>query len=373
MEDKFTQTYNDDGVTATPQRCYITGTDPITYETCPDKCICKRGYGGDYCQLHVNYAKFTYDKVDSINYDYDETSKELFFETFLTELSLSMIYFKRDDMFVVEHNTDKLYIEVGFYSGFDFFKRNQENNTSNFTLLSDDSRFSAQATTSTNTTPLPSSLDSLYQQWGQLQGTFDNSPISNQDSNSYLGTVNTPSTIDDPSCDEQGFMGCSFAPPSNSTSNTGLIVGIVVAIGVALIIFITLVCVLLWCKRNNRGFWKSEEEKQRDEMSSYVPRADTTYKGSTAAPELTIGTSAYTGISRTTPQSQDGVELTNTTVQSVNNHTEVKDPTLPENIKAYKDLKGQVFYVDSTTMTTSWKHPTKAGGDDDDGGYGSGW
>jgi hypothetical protein len=132
--------------------------------------------------------------------------------------------------------------------------------------------------------------------------------------------------------------------------------------------------VLLWCKRNNRGFWKSEEEKQRDEMSSYVPRADTTYKGSTAAPELTIGTSAYTGISRTAPQSQDGVELTNTTVQSVNNHTEVKDPTLPENVKAYKDLKGQIFYVDSTTMTTSWKHPTKAGGDDDDdGGYGSGW
>lgn len=49
-------------------------------------------------------------------------------------------------------------------------------------------------------------------------------------------------------------------------------------------------------------------------------------------------------------------------IMTVNNQTEVVDPTLPANIKAYKDRKGQTFYVNSETMITSWKHPNDTSG-----------
>jgi cytoskeletal protein RodZ len=151
---------------------------------------------------------------------------------------------------------------------------------------------------------------------------------------------------------------------STSTSNTGLIVGVVVAIVVAILIFGLLVCILLWCKKNQRGFWKSEEEKQRDEMSSYANQ------NKSITSEMTITTSSNHS---QTPHQPNDVELTNTSVQSLHSHTEVKDPTLPQNFKAYKDAKGAVFYVDSTTMTTSWTHPNKKKADDADGDYGSAW
>jgi hypothetical protein len=59
-------------------------------------------------------------------------------------------------------------------------------------------------------------------------------------------------------------------------------------------------------------------------------------------------------------------------VQAANNHVEVKDDTLPPEYKAYKDAKGQIFYVNTETMKTSWDHPTHTS-EEQAGGHSLGW
>jgi len=401
QETKFTQTYQQPATTNTagiPQRCYVAGTDQITYQSnqCGLTCVCKPGYGGDFCQRHVSYATFTYTPhaVDK-QFSNDEISTALLFDKFTEEIALSMTQFSKSDLFIVKHDAHAGSITVGIYSGLDYFIRNAELNTqkdsqqqqqpfeltstsqSMFQVLA--SYFNPQATPVTPTTALPTQLDGLYNQWNGLQGSFPTTPIKNQETNAYLGPINPPSSIQDPGCVDQGILGCSGEEPKR-VSSTALIVGLVVGLVLGFLIFIVLVCILLWCRRNSRGFWKSPEEQDRDEMSSFVAAPKKEFTGSTAAPKSTVGTSSIIPLaamditSTSGPGTPRGSSNNNTatSVQSVNNHKEVEDPTLPANIKAYKDAKGQIFYVDSNTMTTSWNHPNAAKGEEE-GGYGSGW
>jgi hypothetical protein len=298
---------------------------------------------------------------------------------------MSLTQFDKSNMFIVEHNVDKSWVVVGMYTGLDFFKRNQElinsQNVSQFALesASTQSRFISlqnalfQATAVKEVkSPLPFELDSLYTQWDSLTGTFPTTPIKNHDSEGYLGQIDPPNQMEDPACLEQSILGCvGYVEPS--VSHTALIVGVVVAVVVAIAIFITLLCVLLWCKKNQRGFWKSEEEKERDEMSSYIPTKTHTFTGSTAAPTSTMGTSAYmpTAVEMSNAGSATSTGI-GSSVQAANNHVEVKDAALPPEYKAYKDTKGQIFYVNTETMQTSWNHPTKAN-EDAEGGHSLGW
>jgi hypothetical protein len=179
--------------------------------------------------------------------------------------------------------------------------------------------------------------------------------------------------MDDPACSDQVWDSCPPAPDaSGRSSSKTLIIALVVALVGAALLFAIIVGVLLWCKKNERGFWKPAEKQDRDELSNFTLTQSKTYKGSVAAPSMTIGTLSIlpTG----------GVEMTDASaaspasVQSVNNHTPVEDPTLPPHIKAYKDVKGNIFYVNSEDMTTSWRHPNQMDGDAaGDDGYGSGW
>jgi len=234
------------------------------------------------------------------------------------------------------------------------------------------------------------SLDSLTNTWSAMQGQFGNLPISATEASSEVGTPQGASDARQPGddtsvgCDPNDpLSNCDCAktntcPKKNSTS-TGLIVGVVVGVvgGTALLLLL-LVLALLWCRKNQRGLWKSKEEQDKDEMSSYVPQPTKTFNRSTASPEATIGTSSYLPTQAELEMSSAAGSATPNTnsVQSVNNHTPVDDPTLPSNIKAYKDAKAQIFYVDSNTMTTSWNHPnanTDASATVGSNGYGTGW
>lgn len=109
-------------------------------------------------------------------------------------------------------------------------------------------------------------------------------------------------------------------------------------------------------------------------MSNFVMTTKKEYKGSTAAPSMTIGTSSMLPVTGGSGVEMSGTQSQQTaTVQSVNNHTEVKDSTLPTEWKAYKDAKGSIFYVNSSTMTTTWNHPNEAAATTEGETYGAGW
>ena len=181
--------------------------------------------------------------------------------------------------------------------------------------------------------------------------------------------------MDDPSCQEQGFSGCLVLPSAGGdtqrASGKGLIIGLVVGIGGAAILFAVLVGSLLWCKSNKRGLWKPEE-------GSGAGNSQKSGKNSSGSGDFSMTASQQSSTQASTTAS--GVELTTQSaltpsVQGVNNHTQVEDKTLPSHIKAYNDDKGNTYYVNNQDMTTSWTHPnsTAPAGDNGAGPASYGW
>lgn len=235
--------------------------------------------------------------------------------------------------------------------------------------------FGMKPTTDTNTNGL--SLDQLSSSWNAMADDFTNLPISVTESSQELGQPQgaSPAVQPDPTPECNNILGtCDDVDPPTTKSNTGVIVGFVVGVvgGVIVLFFVTILLVR-HAKKHQKWCFAPEKKNNKDDVemtNEFTPHQSKSYTGSTETPRNTMGTSAMLPIN-----SQQGASSSSpaSNVQTINNQTPVEDPSLPANIKAYKDAKGQVFYVDSTTMTTSWTHPNKKDDDNNGSGYGSGW
>ena len=153
--------------TTLPQRCYSAGTLPTTYQKghC-QRCECKLGYGGDYCQLHVINANFTYQPHHDKTYIYNTMTQSLLFDKFIDELSLSFINFPKNQIEIVSHNRTAHSIIARLYTGLDFFHHNEELSVTQpyFTTLANNNNNNNNLPPPQFNPTLPTSLDNLYTQ-----------------------------------------------------------------------------------------------------------------------------------------------------------------------------------------------------------------
>jgi len=362
--------------------CSPKGTDiAATKQTCT-KCVCLPGYTGDKCdQLTIlgsvvfivpestTGTPFITQKVVDIESHLvvavDTLADDLDWSQFLSEEGLDVLV--RD--MALSLDIDPEFVSIHAITQVIPQQQQQQQYQQQYQTTTDQFISLQTLIPGTQTTVTyaianengATSLDSLTQSWKDLQTNFPNLPISQTEASREIGS---PQSASDP------IIPSALDTPKRASTTT-LIIGLVVGLTVALILFIALICVLLWCRRNQRGFWKSKQDQDKDEISSYLPQQPKTFTGSTSAPKSTIGTSSVTPLNVANANIELSNPSTTTNVQTVNNHTQVNDPTLSPNVKAYKDTKGQIFYVDSNTMTTSWNHPNAK--DENNGGYGSDW
>jgi hypothetical protein len=329
-------------------------------------CSCLAGYSGQYCEIQNIRGDVTYER------DVEQQTPSPFTLTSLfdpnqTEDPNGLHFVSEQGRIVLERD---MALSLGLEAEAILITKIVQTTTS----PQSDDFIIAQAKTTTTTIITysvhagQSNLNDLTNAWNGMKDTYPQLPVGNTEVSSEIGSANSIGNAQQPDqkeapCDpEIRLCDCSPADklandgqcplkPSKGSSNTAIIVGVVVGVGIVILIFVGAIATTKWAKKNQRWCFKPQKSKQGNDDLELT----------SGATSITIGTQTSGSNQTTQGSNKSAISGSATAVDLIEITDHGED--LPSGWSKHKHaVTGQIMYINQIEMK-SQKHSPLENGD----------